>query len=158
MSPQIVLDYLSYLENAFLVFKVNRSDLSGKKIFETNEKYYFEDIGLKNALTGENNIQINQVVENAVFNHLKIAGYDVKVGVSGKKEIDFIAYKNGKKLYVQATYLLPDQQVIDREFGNLLEVNNNYKKMVVSLDQYAPKNVQGVEHIHLIDFLSNTKI
>ena len=158
MSPQIVLDYLSYLENAFLVFKVNRSDLSGKKIFETNEKYYFEDIGLKNALTGENNIQINQVVENAVFNHLKIAGYDVKVGVSGNKEIDFIAYKNGKKLYVQAAYLLPDQQVIDREFGNLLEVNNNYKKMVVSLDQYAPKNVQGVEHIHLIDFLSNTKI
>jgi uncharacterized protein len=158
MSPQIVLDYLSYLENAFLIFKVKRSDLFGKKLFETNEKYYFEDLGLKNAITGENNIQINQVIENVIFNHLKIAGYEVQVGISGNKEVDFIANRQGKKKYIQAAYLLPDEKVIKREFGNLLEIKDNYKKMVVSLDQYAPKNVQGIEHIHLIDFLSNTNI
>lgn len=158
MSPQIVLDYLSYLENAFLIFKVKRSDLSGKKVFEVIEKYYFEDLGLKNAITGENNIQINQVIENVIFNHLKIAGYDVKVGAIGNKEVDFIAEKQGKKIYIQAAYLLPDEKVIKREFGNLSEIKNNYKKVVVSLDQYAPKNIQGIDHVHLIDFLSNTYI
>lgn len=155
ISPQIVLDYLSYLKNAFLIFKVKRTDLSGKKIFEINEKYYFEDIGIKNAITGEHNFQISQVIENVVFNHLKIAGFDVNVGISGNKEIDFICRKQGKKLYVQVTYLLSNQKVTDREFGNLLEIKDNYRKIVVSLDEYAPKNIEGVEHIHLIDFLSN---
>lgn len=154
MSPQIVLDYLSYLRNAFLVFKVKRTDLTGKKIFETNEKYYFEDIGLKNAIIGQVNFSINQVIENVIYNHLKIEGYKINVGVFGNKEIDFVCEKKGTKIYIQATYLIPNKKVQDREFGNLLSIKDNYRKIVVSLDEYAPKNVQGVEHIHLIDFLS----
>ncbi len=154
MSPQIVLDYLQYLENAFLVFKVKRTDLTGKKVFETSEKYYFEDIGIKNALAGENNFQINQVIENLIFNHLKIMGYEINVGVLGDKEIDFICHKQGKKLYLQAAYLLPDEKVKEREFGNLLQINDNYRKVVVSLDKYAPKDYNGIEHIYLLDFLT----
>jgi len=155
MSPQLVLEYVSYLENAFLIFKVKRTDLTGKKIFEINEKYYFEDIGLKNAITGFSIFSINQIIENVVFNHLKIIGYSITVGVSGNKEIDFVCEKNNKKIYVQACYLLPDKEVIDREFGNLLQIKDNFRKIVISLDEYAPQNIEGVEHIHLQEFLSN---
>ena len=156
MSPQIVLDYLSFLEKAFLIFKVKRTDLTGKKIFEINEKYYFEDWGLKNAITGIENFSINQVIENVVFSHLKIQGYSINVGFVGNREIDFICEKQGKKLYVQAAYLIPDKNVEDREFGNLLEINDNYRKIVVSMDENAPKNVNGIEHILLRDFLTNS--
>ncbi len=154
MSPQIVLDYLSFLENAFLIFKVKRKEITGKKIFETNEKYYFEDIGLKNAIVGHANFSINQIIENVIFNHLTIAGYSISVGISGDKEIDFVCEKDGKKLYVQAAYLIPDKKVSDREFGNLTEVKDNYRKIVVSMDEYAPENDAGIEHFRLIDFLT----
>ena len=156
MSPQIVLDYLSFLEKAFLIFKVKRTVLTAKKIFEINEKYYFEDWGLKNAITGIENFSINQVIENVVFSHLKIQGYSINVGFVGNREIDFICEKQGKKLYVQAAYLIPDKNVEDREFGNLLEINDNYRKIVVSMDENAPKNVNGIEHILLRDFLTNS--
>lgn len=155
ISPQIVIDYLHYLQNAFLIFKVPRSDISGKKVFETNEKYYFEDIGLKNVLGGISHFQINQVLENVVYHHLLVLGYDIAVGVSGDKEIDFICTKHGRKLYVQVTYLLSDQKVIDREFGNLADVSDNYPKIVVSLDEYAPAGVNGIQHVHLREFLTN---
>lgn len=155
MSPQIVIDYLQYLQNALLIFKVARSDISGKKVFETNEKYYFEDIGLKNVIAGTSNFQINQVLENVVYNHLLVLGFDIHVGVSGNKEIDFICTMNSKKLYVQVTYLLSDQKVIDREFGNLAAIKDNYPKIVVSLDDYAPDNIDGIQHIHLQNFLTN---
>jgi len=155
MSPQIVIDYLQYLQNAFVVFKVARSDISGKKVFETNEKYYFEDIGLKNVIGGVSNFQINQVLENVVYNHLLVLGYDISVGVSGNKEIDFVCSKEGKKRYVQVTYLLSDDKVTKREFGNLAAINDNYPKMVVSLDEFAPDNINGILHIHLIDFLTD---
>jgi predicted AAA+ superfamily ATPase len=154
MSPQIVLDYLQYLENAFLVFKVKRTDLSGKKIFEMGEKYYFEDIGIKNALSGESHFEINQVIENVIYINLKIAGYEVTVGSFENKEIDFICQKQGKKLYIQAAYLLPDAKVREREFGNLLQINDNYRKIVVSLDKFAPHDYNGIEHFYLPDFLT----
>ncbi len=157
MSPQIVLDYLAYLENAFLIFKVKRTDLTGRKIFEINEKYYFEDLGIKNAIIGQNNYSINQIIENVIFNHLKICQYHVKVGVSGDKEIDFVCERNGNKVYIQAAYLIPDEHVVKREYGNLLEIRDNYRKLVVSLDKYAPKNIHGIEHILLKDFLTNFK-
>ena len=153
--PQTVIDYLIYLQNAFLIFKVARTDIRGKKIFETNEKYYFEDIGLKNVIAGTYNFQINQVIENVVYNHLLILDYKINVGITGNKEIDFICNKQGKKMYVQVTYLLSDQKVIDREFGNLSEIKDNYPKYVISLDEYAPDNIDGIKHVHLRDFLTN---
>ncbi len=155
MSPQIVIDYLGSLRDAFLVHKVQRSDLHGKQRFAQNEKYYFEDIGLKNVLAGIDNFQINQVLENVVFNHLLMLGYEISVGISGDKEIDFVCSKPGKKLYVQVAYLLSDPKVMEREFGNLAALKDNYPKLVISLDDYAPNNVQGIKHLHLRKFLLN---
>ncbi len=155
VSPQIILTYLEHLQSAFLIYKVKRTDITGKKVFEIHEKYYFEDWGLKNSLVGYNKFNINQVLENVVYIHLKIAGYEIMVGQTGDKEIDFICERDGAKLYVQVAYLIPDEKVIEREFGNLLLIKDNFPKIVVSLDEYAPKNIQGIEHIHLKDFLSD---
>ncbi len=95
------------------------------------------------------------IIENVIYTNLKIFDYNVYVGSFGNKEIDFICEKNGKKLYIQAAYLIPDENVKKREFGNLLKIKDNYRKIVVSMDEYAPENVKGIEHIHLIDFLTN---
>ena len=145
---------IDYLQQAFLINKVNRTDIQGKKVFSTNEKYYFEDWGIKNAIIGIENFEISQVIENVVYIHQKSEGYNINVGVSANKEIDFVCQKDGLKIYIQACYLLNDDKVKEREFGNLLEIKDNYPKIVVSLDKYAPSNMEGVKHIYLRDFLS----
>jgi predicted AAA+ superfamily ATPase len=152
-STQNVLNYLSYLENAFLIYKVFRKDIIGKKIFEINNKYYFEDWGLSNAIIGEEYFDIGKTIENVIYINLLIAGYDVKIGQTADKEIDFVAEKEGSKIYIQASYLIPSEKVKQREFGNLLLVKDNYPKYVVSLDEYAIKNHEGVKHLHLLEFL-----
>lgn len=154
MSTQIVLNYLNYLKQAFLIFNVKRKEIGGKKVFEINEKFYFEDWGILNAIIGFSNIDIGKLIENMVFIHLKINGYEVVIGKSGEKEIDFVGEKNGNKIYIQACYLISDDKVKQREFGNLTEIKDNYPKLVVSLDEYAPKNVEGIRHMHLKEFLS----
>jgi len=154
MSPQIVLNYIDYLKQAFLIYNVKRKDIAGKKIFEINEKFYFEDWGIMNSITGFSNTDIGKVIENVIFIHLKIKGYEVMVGKDAEKEIDFVCEKQGEKLYIQATYLITDDKVKKREFGNLSAIKDNYPKIVVSLDEYAPKDVLGVKHVHLNDFLS----
>ena len=156
-SPQIILTYLSYLQNAFLVFKVNRTDLSGKKIFEIHEKYYFEDWGIKNAIVGQTHFEINQVIENVIYIHMRLNGYTVSVGQTGDKEIDFIGQKDGRKIYIQAAYLLPDEKVKQREFASLLTVKDNYPKYVVSLDEMTIRDFKGVKHIHLREFLTENE-
>jgi len=154
ISPQIVMNYLDYLIQAFLIYDVKRTDLFGKKIFEINEKYYFEDWGIMNSIIGFNNMDISKTIENCILVHLKINEYNVMVGKTKDKEIDFVCEKNGEKLYIQACYLFTDEKVKKREFGNLLEIKDNYPKIVVSLDEFAPKNVNGVKHIILREFLS----
>lgn len=153
ISTQVVLNYLTQLTNAFMLFKVSRADLYGKKIFESSEKYYFEDLGLRNSISGYRQADIGKVLENVVYLHLLISGYDVNIGVSGNKEIDFIGTKNGEKIYVQVTYLLPDQTTIDREFGNLLKIKDNYPKYVVSMDEIHGNTYQGIRQLHVRDFL-----
>lgn len=153
ISPQLVLNYLHFLSQAFLIYNVKRTEITGKKVFEINEKCYFADWGLANAIIGFKSIDIGKVIENVVFLHLKIRGYEVFVGKLGDKEIDFVAEKNGVKVYFQVCYLISGEQVIEREFGNLLKINDNYSKYVISLDEFAPQNMQGVKHIHLKDFL-----
>jgi len=155
MSPQSVINYLEYLEQAYFIFKAQRIDLNGKNIFESGEKFYFEDLGLKNAITSYKPSYINQLIENAVYNHLKIFGFEVNVGISGKKEIDFIAVRNQEQIYVQACYIISNEEVENREFGNLLEIKDNFPKYVVSLDEFAGSSYKGITHIHLRDFLSN---
>ena len=158
MSPNIILNYLSYLTSAFFIYKAKRSDITGKKIFEINEKYYFEDMGLRNIIVGGyKQPDINQVLENIVYFHLRIHGYVVTVGKLGTKEVDFVCVKDGKKVYIQVAYLIPNEAVRKREFGNLLEIKDNYEKIVVSTDKFISGNVEGIRHVNILEFL-NTQI
>lgn len=153
ISHNLVIDYLSYLSNALLVLPAKRFDIGGKKIFEIGEKYYFEDLGIRHALTGFRTTDINKILENVIFTHLKTAGYDVTVGQIGKQEVDFVCEKGGERLYIQAAYMIPDNKVRDREFGNLLAIPDNFPKKVVSMDALNGNSFQGIDHILLEDFL-----
>ncbi|MBD3426410.1 MAG: AAA family ATPase [Candidatus Omnitrophica bacterium] len=155
LSPNIVLDYLSFLSSAFFVFKVQRSDVAGKKIFEIGEKYYFEDLGLRHSVVGYKQVDINKVLENLVFLHLKISGYKITVGKLKDKEIDFVCTRGGEKLYVQVAYLIDSQKIIDREFGNLLKIEDNYPKLVVSMDEVGGDKYKGIEQVNIRKFLGS---
>ncbi len=150
-----VVNYLSLLVSTYLVEKVKRINIKGKKIFEVNEKYYFEDIGLRNSLIGFRAQDISKIIENAVFAHLIFLGYDVKIGALGDREIDFVAQKKNKTVYVQVSYLLSDEKTIEREFGNLLAINDNYEKIIVSMDKISFDNYKGINHYTLINFLTD---
>jgi uncharacterized protein len=153
ISPNLVLDYLGYQCNAYFVNKVRRKDITGKKIFEVGEKYYFEDIGLRNIAGGYQPGDINKILENVVYNHLALTGYDVYVGKLGAREVDFVAERRGETIYVQVCYLLSDDHVIKREFGNLMSIPDNFRKFVVSMDEYRADNTyQGIEHRYIPDF------
>lgn len=156
ISTKVVLSYLHYLQNAFLIHKLKRINLSGKNIFATNNKYFFEDWGLRNALIGLSHFNVPAVLENIVFIHLINLNYEVGIGVINEQEIDFVAKKDGEILYVQVSYLITDEKVQLREFGNLLLIKDNYPKYVVSLDEYLIGSYKGVKHIHLREFLSTT--
>lgn len=153
ISHNLVLDYLSYLSSALLVLPAKRFDIKGKKIFEIGEKYYFEDLGIRHALVGFRAMDINKIMENVIFTHLKTAGYKVTVGQIGKREIDFLCEKREERLYIQAVYMIPDDKVRDREFGNLLMIPDNFPKKVVSMDPVIGGSYKGIEHVHLEDFL-----
>jgi hypothetical protein len=153
ISPNSILNYLNYLTSSLFIHKVKRQDVIGRKIFEVNEKYYFEDLGLRHSLIGYRQIDINKILENLVFSKLKYQGYKVTFGQIGGQEIDFVAEKNDEKAYFQVAYLLSSKKVIDREFGNLLMIKDNYPKYVVSMDEYAKGDFKGIKHLNLIDFL-----
>jgi hypothetical protein len=155
LSPSVVADYLRYMEEAYLIFRVPREDLAGKKLLEIGEKWYFQDLGIKKALGGFENRHLSGVVENAVYLHLRQSGYRVTVGVYNGREIDFVARRGEEKLYIQTAYLIPDESVRKREFGNLLEIPDNFPKKVISLDPVV-KGEAGIEHLHLLEFLSKS--
>ncbi len=153
ISPQIVIDYLGYLESSFLIFKVKRTGIEGKKIFEIGEKYFFEDIGIRNAIVGYKTSDIHKILENVVYLHLRMAGYSVTVGQEGNKEIDFIAQKAGEKIYVQVAYMLSNEGTINREYGNLLEISDNFPKYVVTMDELTEiSTYKGINRMHVKDF------
>lgn len=154
ISHNVILDYLDYLCNAFFLFKVKRNDLKGKKILEFGEKYYFEDLGIRNAISGYKNEDINKILENVVFIHLLVNGFNITVGKLQDKEIDFIAEKANQRIYVQVALTIPDNKVKEREFGNLLKIKDNYRKIVVTMDEIQIDSYQGIEHIHLRKFLT----
>lgn len=155
-STKVILSYLDYLCNAFVIHRVNRYDIHGKRLFEINDKYYFEDIGIRNSLVQGGLAQsIEKIIENAVYLHLVRLGYEVTVGYLQKAEIDFVAKRNESVVYVQTAYLLPTEETVLREFGNLMLIKDNYPKYVVSMDElYENKDYQGIRHIHLRQFLS----
>ena len=151
----LILNYLSYFEDAYFINKVQRVDVQGKKYFEVGEKYYYEDIGLRNAIVGFKMTDIAKIIENIVFLQLKHSGYEINIGYLQDKEIDFIAEKNSEKIYIQVTYLLSNQKIIDREFGNLMKIKDNYPKYVVSFDSFSAINTyKGIKHLSLLEFLN----
>ena len=154
-STKVIINYLDYLCNAFIIHRVSRYDIHGKRLFEVKDKYYFEDIGIRNSLVQGGLAQsMEKVIENAIYLHLTRLGYNVTVGYLQKAEIDFVATKGEQTIYVQATYLLANEETVTREFGNLALIKDNFPKYVVSMDSlYSGTNFQGIHHMHLRDFL-----
>lgn len=153
VSPQSVLDYLSHLEESFVLRRVKPEDLAGKRILEGGDKYYFEDLGLRTAVRGFSQREIVKVVENAVFLRLELDGWTVRSGRVGAREIDFVCDKGGERIYVQASYLLADEATREREFGALLSIEDAWPKLVVSMDPLLADE-RGVRHLSLRRFLS----
>jgi hypothetical protein len=148
-----VYNYLNALEGAYILYRVPRYDVKGKEILKTQEKFYLSDISLLYATMGYKDLIVAGVLENIVFLELKRRNYAVYVGKSDTKEIDFIAEKQGKKLYVQVAYKLESRETADREFSALLNIKDQYPKYVVSMDDFWKESVAGVQHFHLSDFL-----
>ncbi|MBU2445284.1 MAG: ATP-binding protein [Bacteroidetes bacterium] len=155
IPPNTIINYLGLLTNTFLIDKVSRRQVAGKKIFEINDKYFFEDLGLRNSLIGFRPQDISKIIENVVYMHLIYLGYEVNVGVDAGREIDFVAQKNEKLVYVQVCYLLADEKAVEREFGNLLSIKDNYEKYLISMDKFKYSNYKGIKHLTLSEFLMN---
>jgi predicted AAA+ superfamily ATPase len=153
VTPNVILDYLGYLEQAFFILRVNREDLRGKKIFEIGQKYYFEDLGLRHALLGYRTADMGKILENIVYLHLQIAGYRVTVGQLANREVDFVCTRGDERMYVQVAYLIADEATRKREFGNLELISDNYPKFVVSMDENAGGNQAGIQHVSVREFV-----
>jgi len=153
VTPKIIISYLGFLRDAFFVFKVPRADIQGKKIFESGEKYYFEDLGLRHTVLKYETKDIHKILENIVYQHLLINDFNIYVGHEKGKEIDFIAEKQDKRIYIQVAYLLHEEQTRERETDNLLKIEDNHPKLIITLDEYNTGNIKGIKVIHAIDFL-----
>ncbi len=145
--------FTDYLTSAFLIHKVARYDLTGKRIFETGEKYYFENTGIRNGIIGYRPNDQAKLLENIVYNQLLYKGFEVNTGWLDTREIDFIAKKSGETMYVQAALRLESEKTIEREFGNLLKIKDNYTKMVVTMDPHFENTYEGIKHLSVREFL-----
>ena len=157
ITSSAIINYIKSLCDAYIIHKVNRYDIHGKKLFESNDKYYFEDNGIRNAIVGGTREgDIEKVIENIVYNHLIRLGYEVNVGQLRDREIDFIAQKPlGHKVYVQVSYIIADEATRKREFGNLRDIKDNYPKYVISTTPLLTQNDEnGITHLHLRKFLT----
>jgi len=157
VSSDTIIDYARYLEDAYIIHKVNRYDIHGKRLFESNDKFYFEDHGLRNAHTeGTREGDIEKVIENIVYRFLISLGYKVNVGQLQAGEIDFVCTKKAgtKRIYIQVAYVITDDETREREFGNLRNIKDNYPKYVVSMTPGVTRNDDnGITHLHLRKFL-----
>ena len=153
ISVNQIQSYTEYLNNAFLIHRVERYDLIGKRVFEIGEKYYFENMGIRNIVIGYRITDKAKILENLVYNHLLYKGYDIKVGYYGDKEIDFIGEKNGEKLYIQVALKIDSDKTAEREFGNLLKIQDNYPKIVITEDTFNGNSYEGIRHCPIRRFL-----
>lgn len=156
ITSTLVINYISFLCEAYILHKVNRYDIHGKRIFENNDKFYFDDNGVRNAIAGGTREgDIEKVIENIIYQHLIRLGYQVYVGQLQAGEIDFVCTKpEGQRVYVQASYIIAEQATREREFGNLRSIKDNYPKYVISMTPLLAKNDNdGITHIHLRKFL-----
>lgn len=156
ITSSVVINYISFLCEAYILHKVNRYDIHGKRVFENNDKFYFEDNGVRNAIAGGTREgDIEKVIENIIYQHLVRLGFQVYVGQLQAGEIDFVCTKpEGQRVYVQASYIIAEQATREREFGNLRSIKDNYPKYVISMTPLLTKNDDdGITHIHLRKFL-----
>ena len=153
LSPKVIIEYIQHFEDAFLLYGVKRYGIKGKKIFEIGEKYYFEDLGIRHAIGGYKMADMGKILENLVFKHFQRNNYQVFVGTLGENEIDFVGRKGSEMVYVQVAYRIDKPKTHEREFGNLLKINDNYRKIVVSMDDYIEGSYEGIEHVHIREFL-----
>ena len=151
-SVDTVLAYIGYIKNAMIMNSVQRYDIKGKKLLAAGEKYYAVDLGLRNVIKSSPEIDFNKLYENLVYLELLSRGYDIKVGKTDNYEIDFIAYKGKERIYVQVCYLLASPETVEREFGNLERINDNYPKYVISGD-IPDFSRNGIRHFNIVRFL-----
>ena len=151
LTVETIYNYLEWLEKAFVIYRCQRYDLQGKAVLKTQEKFYLADPALKYCMMGFNPKSIASMLENIVYFELRRRGYDVYVGKNETKEIDFVAVRRDERVYVQVCRELPDTS--NREIGNLLEIKDHYPKYIVTMDELAGGNVEGVRIVHLADFL-----
>lgn len=157
ITSTIVINYTKFLCDAYIIHKVDRFDIHGRRIFESNDKFYFEDHGIRNALAGGSREgDIEKVIENIVYNQLVRMGYKVMVGQLQAGEIDFVCTKpEGNRIYVQASYIIMDDNTRKREFGNLHSINDNYPKYVISMTPLVSlSDDNGIYHLSLRRFLT----
>ena len=154
IAPKTIYNYIDYFSNSLLIKKVQRENVEGKEILKLHEKYYVIDHGFNQVFNGRNLTNISRTMENIVYVELLRKGYDVTIGKIGDFEIDFIAKKHKRKVYIQVTYSLASEETIGREFRPLLKVKDNYPKYVISLDKFDFSQ-EGIIHQNLIDFLVN---
>lgn len=151
LSVEAVYNYLEWLEKAFVIYRCQRYDMQGKTVLKTQEKFYLADASLKYCMMGFNPKSVAAMLENIVYFELRRKGYDVYIGKNATKEIDFVAVRRDERIYVQVCRNLPEES--DREVANLLEIKDHYPKYVVTLDELAAGNINGVKIVHLADFL-----
>ena len=157
VAPKTIYNYLDYLTNACLLYKVQREDLEGKKILSINEKYYCVDQGFNQIRIGRNQVNNSRIMENIVYFELLRRGYEITIGCIKDYEIDFVCKKMGEKIYVQVTRQLTHEDAIEREFRPLLLVNDNYPKYVISTDDFNMSQ-EGIKHMNILDFLLDNEI
>ena len=157
LSTETVYNYLKALESAFLIHKAARFDIKGKRILETQEKYYLADIGLRHAVMGYRDNDIAGVLENIVFMELLRRGFSVKIGKQDAAEVDFVADRSDERLYIQVCYILTPEN-IDREFAPLEAIADNYEKLVLSADTLLRVNRSGIRQQNIMEFLRRDKI
>lgn len=155
LSVESVYNYLSWLEKAFVIYRCQRYDLQGKSVLKTQEKFYLADSSLKYCIMGFNPKSIAAMLENIVYFELLRRGYEVYIGKNETREIDFVAVRRDERIYIQVCRILPEES--DREISNLLEIRDNYPKYIVTLDELATGNVDGIKIVHLTDFLLSSE-
>ena len=152
VAIETILNYIKACEEAFLVYRVARNDLLGKKILNVNEKYYIADHGIREAIMENNQKNINQVLENIVYFEMLRRGYNIKIGKVDNLEVDFVCKKNDETIYIQVSYLLASEDTKEREFSVLENIKDNYPKYVLSMDEFDMSR-NGIKHLNLIEFL-----
>ena len=153
VATETILNYIKACEEAFLVYRVARNDLLGKKILNVNEKYYIADHGIREAIMENNQKNINQVLENIMYFEMLRRGYNVKIGKVDNLEVDFVCKKNDETIYIQVSYLLASEDTKEIEFSVLENIKDNYPKYVLSMDEFDMSR-NGIKHVNLIEFLT----